>query len=214
VLAAIASAVVALFGTPQSITAWAAGAAGEARTGRYLDMLTDEGFRVLHDRAIPGSRANIDHIVVGPPGIVVIETKSLKGRLRVRGSDVYVDGRRTAMIEEVRREALAVQTVLADEIEARGLRVGMVVCVHRADFPWRRVRVSGIPIVSGRGLVKILRTAPDRLSEADVNQLADLLASRLRPAAPPPLSISDPGASTNLRARTTHRDRGYLPSAT
>jgi len=30
---------------------------------------------VLHDRAIPGSRANIDHIGIGPTGVWVIDTK-------------------------------------------------------------------------------------------------------------------------------------------
>lgn len=176
-----------LFTTPQTITAWAIGAVGEARTASYLEQLIDEGFRVIHDRAIPGSRANIDHIVIGPPGIVVVETKSFKGRLRVRGLEVYVDGRRrTGMIEEVRREALAVQIALADEIEAHGYRIGAIICVHRADLPWRRVQVDGIPIVAGRGLVKILRGAPGQLSQAEVEHLAGLVAARLRPAAPEP----------------------------
>lgn len=182
VVAAVLSAAVALFTTPQSVTAWAVGAEGEARTGRFLEPLTVEGFRVFHDMAIPGSRSNIDHIVIGPPGIVVVETKSLKGRLRVRGSDVYVNGRRTGMIEEVRREALAVQIVLADEVGARGYRIGMAICVHRADLPWRRLSVQGIPIVSGRGLLKVLRDAPERLSDTEVERVADLVAGRLRPA--------------------------------
>jgi hypothetical protein len=56
----------ALFTTPNSITAWQTGASkGELRTGRLLEPLEGEGFRVLHDRKMPGSRANIDHIVAG-----------------------------------------------------------------------------------------------------------------------------------------------------
>jgi len=111
----------ALFATPNSITAWQTGAQGELRTARLLEPLEGEGFRVLHDRKIPGSRANIDHIVIGPPGIYVVETKSLGGALQIRDNDVFVSGRRrTKMIDEVKREALAVQTALAKELAVRG----------------------------------------------------------------------------------------------
>jgi hypothetical protein len=41
---------------------------------------------VLHDCLIPGSRANIDHIAVGPTGIFTIETKNYAGTVRVRRS--------------------------------------------------------------------------------------------------------------------------------
>lgn len=51
---------------PQSTKAWSRGAAGEeALGGRLNDDLGERGV-VLHDRKIPGSKANIDHIVIGP----------------------------------------------------------------------------------------------------------------------------------------------------
>jgi Nuclease-related domain. len=37
--------------------------------------------RVVHDRRIPRSRANIDHIVIAPRGIYVIDTKHYKQKL-------------------------------------------------------------------------------------------------------------------------------------
>jgi hypothetical protein len=40
--------------------AWRRGAAGERRTARLLDPLERHGWAVLHDLAVPGSRANID----------------------------------------------------------------------------------------------------------------------------------------------------------
>ena len=39
---------------------------------------------VLHDRAVPGGRANIDHIAVVPSGVWVIDTKHYRGRLEQR----------------------------------------------------------------------------------------------------------------------------------
>ena len=173
----------ALFTTPNSITAWQTGAQGELRTGRLLEPLEGEGFRILHDRRIPGSRANIDHVVIGPPGIYVVETKSLGGSLQIRDNDVFVAGRRrTKMIDEVKREAVAVQTALAAELAANGWTVSPIICVHRADLPMFRSEVAGVRIVSGKDFVKRLREADYLLAPADVERLAALAAARLRPA--------------------------------
>ncbi|MFL6217548.1 MAG: nuclease-related domain-containing protein, partial [Actinomycetes bacterium] len=40
--------------------AWRRGASGERRTARLLDPLERHGWAVLHDLAVPGSRANVD----------------------------------------------------------------------------------------------------------------------------------------------------------
>jgi len=182
----------ALFATPNSITAWQTGAEGELRTGRLLEPLTAEGFRILHDRKIPGSRANIDHIVIGPPGIFVVETKSLGGSLQIRGNDVFVAGRRkTKMIDEAKRETLAVQTALADQLVAHGWTVSPIICVHRADLPMFRSEVAGVRIVSGRDLVTHLRKADRALSQVEVERLATLAAARLRPAFVAPRTPDD-----------------------
>jgi hypothetical protein len=61
--------------------AWRRGAAGERRTARLLAPLERQGWAVLHDLAIPGSAANIDHVVIGPGGVAVIDTKQYRGRL-------------------------------------------------------------------------------------------------------------------------------------
>ena len=182
----------ALFATPNSITAWQTGAQVELRTARLLEPLEGEGFRILHDRQIPGSRANIDHLVIGPPGIYVVETKSLGGSLQIRDNDVFVAGRRrTKMIDEVKREALAVESALADEIAAHGRTVSPVICVHRADLPLLRFEVAGVRIVSGKDLVKRLREADHLLAPADVERLAALASARLRPAFTAPLTLAD-----------------------
>ena len=63
--------------------AWRRGAAGERRTARLLDPLERHGWAVLHDLAIPGSRANLDHLVIGPGGVFVIDSKQYRGRLQL-----------------------------------------------------------------------------------------------------------------------------------
>jgi hypothetical protein len=65
-----------------SVLAWRIGAKGEISTANALTRLPG-GFVVLHDRKIPGTRANIDHIVIGPPGVAIVESKSYSGTLKV-----------------------------------------------------------------------------------------------------------------------------------
>ena len=66
-LAALAGVIVAAglgwllrFRVAPETVAWRRGAAGERRTARLLTPLERHGWAVLHDLAVPGSRANID----------------------------------------------------------------------------------------------------------------------------------------------------------
>jgi hypothetical protein len=62
---------------PQHERAWARGAQGEERVAARLEKHLDgHGVELLHDRRIPGSRANIDHLTIGPGGVTVIDAKN------------------------------------------------------------------------------------------------------------------------------------------
>ena len=63
---------------PQHERSWARGAGGEELVARALAKHCPD-VAVLHDRRIPGSRANIDHIAVAATGVWVIDTKRYKG---------------------------------------------------------------------------------------------------------------------------------------
>ena len=77
----------ALSDEPQSTTAWDTGALGEERLGIHLNELASDRLRVLHDRRIPGTRANIDHLAITATGVYVIDAKKYSGRphLRIEG---------------------------------------------------------------------------------------------------------------------------------
>jgi nuclease-like protein len=73
-----------LVGPKRSTEAWGKGAEGEELVGPFLaHSVGDEGI-VLHDRRIPRSRANLDHIAIVASGIWVIDSKHYRGRLQVR----------------------------------------------------------------------------------------------------------------------------------
>ena len=58
------------FRPSEQARSWQRGAHGERRTARLLDRLTRDGYVVFHDLAVPGSPANVDHLVIGPTGRV------------------------------------------------------------------------------------------------------------------------------------------------
>jgi hypothetical protein len=106
---------------PQATRSWGKGAGGEEALGVRLSNLAGERLVVLHDRRIPGSRANIDHLAVTPGGVFVIDAKHYSGRLEKRNlgnlfrSDVrlYV-GRRdcTKLLHSAEDQAEVVRGVL------------------------------------------------------------------------------------------------------
>lgn len=171
------------WGARQHIESYGKGAEGERKTGRVLEDRKLAGYRVLHDRRIPGSRANIDHIAVGPGGVFVIETKSYKGKLEIRGDEIFISGRnRTSVIEQTWREAVAVQAVLADQLAEFGFDVVPLLCLHGVEFPWGKTAAQGVAIVGPRGLKKALETTAIRLNTHQIEQLVKLAEAGLKPA--------------------------------
>lgn len=75
---------VTFWGRRRTTEVWAIGSAGEQTVGAHLERLTSKGLIVIHDRRIPGTRANIDHVVVAPSGVYVIDTKKWSGRVEPR----------------------------------------------------------------------------------------------------------------------------------
>ncbi|THI96812.1 NERD domain-containing protein [Nocardioides sp.] len=132
--------ILALGDEPQSTTAWDTGAIGEERLGARLNEYASDSIRVLHDRRIPGSRANIDHIVVARSGVYVVDAKRYKGRptLKVEGGvlrprvEKLLVGRRdcTRVVDSVRKQVEVVRGIVEDDRVVHG-----VLCFVEADWP-------------------------------------------------------------------------------
>ena len=85
---------------PQTVRAWRKGARGDLRTAERLTKhLEGHAVRVLHDRRVPRrGNANIDHIVVGPAGVLVIDTKTHRGKVKTDWVGGLFAGRRTVLL--------------------------------------------------------------------------------------------------------------------
>ncbi|HEX7071392.1 MAG TPA: NERD domain-containing protein [Rhodothermales bacterium] len=165
------------------VAAWREGAEGERRTARHLDGLADAGFIVFHDRRVPGYGGNLDHVAIGPTGVWAIETKSWTGKVEIDGSQLMVRGHpRDKAVDQVFREATAVQIALGEALSRLGVTVTPVLCLHRARMPFFAKAVQGVRIASGKQLVGILRTGEARLTPEQVQALAREAEQILKPA--------------------------------
>jgi Nuclease-related domain len=164
------------FRPSEQVTAWRRGADGERRTARLLDRLTRDGYVVFHDLALPGLDANVDHLVIGPTGVFVIDSKQWTGSVR-RGADGLAwhnHYRLDRTLEAVCWEAQLVGRLL-------GARTAGLVCIHGAQVHGGGLDAQGVAIVPAA----LLRSAigyDQVLSDVDVALLATTAWTSLRPA--------------------------------
>ena len=160
---------------------WRRGAAGERRTARLLAALERQGWAVLHDLALPGSPANLDHLVIGPGGVFVIDSKQYRGRLQLDRSGRLWHGRYplAPALWAVSFEADQAAQVLTDP----DVVVVPIVAVHGAQVPWGKVVTQGVPVLSARRLPSMLRALPAVLGPERVATVADQARIRFRAAA-------------------------------
>jgi hypothetical protein len=161
--------------------AWRRGAAGERRTARLLGPLERHGWTVLHDLAVPGSRANLDHLVIGPGGVFVVDSKQYRGRLQLDPSGRLWHGHYplAPTLRAVDFEADQAALVLTDP----DVVVVPIVAVHGAPVPWGKVVMQGVPVVAARRLPSMLRALPAVLGPERVAVLADQARVRFHAAA-------------------------------
>lgn len=170
----------AVFDDPQSTRAWSVGAEGERMLSGMLASVAGESLRVLNDRRIPRTKANIDHLVVCPSGVFVVDAKRYRnarpellvegGLFRPRTELLYVGGRdRTALVDGMRKQVDLVRAALADQPE---VPVQGVLCFIDADRPLigGSFTVNDVAVVWPKEL-KVLLTEPGAL---DQDQIADL----------------------------------------
>jgi hypothetical protein len=125
---------------PQTTRSWDIGARGEERVGGRLNEMASDRLKVLHDRRIPGSRANIDHLAVCPSGVWVIDPKAYDGRphlkiegglFRPRTERLFVGSRdRSNLVDGVLRQIEVVWTVVGSDVPVLG-----ALCFIDADWP-------------------------------------------------------------------------------
>jgi hypothetical protein len=157
--------------------AWQLGAHGERQTARLLDRLGRDGYQILHDLAMSGSAVNVDHLVIGPSGVFVIDSKQWTGQVHQSPDGLIWHNtyRLDRTLATVRWQAETLGHLL-------GIPVAPLLCVHGAQVQGGGLRAQGVAIVPAI----LLRTAlgyEQLLSEVEVKRYAATARTQLHPAA-------------------------------
>jgi hypothetical protein len=139
------------------------GARGEEHVGSLLDEIGGPSWRIIHDASM--GRGNIDHIVIGPPGVFTIETKSHPGPVRVG----RVHG---GTIEQARAQSRAIAAVTGTSVEP-------LLVFSRAWVDRPMARRKGVRVVPARMLVGHLERRPTVLTREEIGRAHERLARAL-----------------------------------
>jgi hypothetical protein len=206
----------------QTRQSWEAGAAGERAVAAVLEQLSTAGWRVLHDVHWPGRpQANLDHVAVGPGGVVVVDAKNWSGTVTVSDGMLRQNGyRRQQTLEAAGAAAAAVTAMLAPGHRSR---VHVAVCLVQQELDAQRLP-PGVVVVGLSELAPWLTQLPPALSPEAVDAVHAYLNRELtgtrspqlastadlrRVKAPPPQEAPSPlrrrqrGTPTPARTRSS-----------
>jgi hypothetical protein len=156
--------------------AWQRGAKGERHTARLLDRLGRDGYVSFHDLAMPHSPANLDHLVLGPSGVFVIDSKHWTGQVH-QSSDGLIwhnHYRLDRTLATLRWQAETLGRLL-------GVPVAPLLCVHGARIQGGGLHAQGVAVVPATRL-RLALGYDQVLSEVDIERYAITARIRLRPA--------------------------------
>jgi len=164
---------------------------GEVAVAQELNQLIRDGFFVYHD--FPADGFNIDHIVVGPPGVYAVETKARsKPTSDDRASDAKViyDGRKlqfpnwseTKPLEQARNQALWLGHWLSS---ATGCEIQVQPVITLPGWFVKRVSSKGLPVINPKQFRSIARPINGNiLNENQIKRIVHQIDQKCRDVEP------------------------------
>lgn len=178
--------------TPSHLAQWELGAWGEQWTATELRPLRRRGWTVLHDRQLhPDRPGNVDHVLVGPPGVYVLDSKRWSGTVHVdpsTGQVTVTNPDAPDLRPTTRGGAAGAARALSADVSTqlrhalgRGPWVQAVIVIW-GDFPQQHLKVDRVVYVAGPHLRDWLLAQPPRTQRTHPDQVAAALRQAL-PAA-------------------------------
>jgi hypothetical protein len=153
------------------------GAEGERAIAEILAQLPPY-YWVLNDLNIPGSSANVDHLVVGPSGPIAIDAKAYGGTLRP-GDGTLWRGR-----VPIRDECSTASWESGEIAKWIGHPVRTVLAFVGTSLPSPVVELGDVTVCSSDALLRLVLGLPSHLTPAEVSGMADRAAVLVRSIEP------------------------------
>jgi hypothetical protein len=152
--------------------AWRVGAVGEEKVAAQLAKL-GERWRVLHGIPIGQRGSDIDHLVIGPPGVFTLNAKRhIDAKIWVGGGTFLVNGHRQPYVPKSEREALRASQLLSRSCGFPVPVRGVVVPVD-ADEVVIKSQPDKVHVVNRLRIREWLQSLPEALDGATVDAVFD-----------------------------------------
>ena len=168
------------------------GADGEEIVGALLDTgLSGDGeWPLIHSVVVTKGGGDIDHIVIGPPGVFTLNTKHHAGKsVHVSESEYGFDPGRRDYLDKAKSEGTNASSRLSIACSFNVVAHPVLVVVGSADLHIE-AQPPGIHVVDCDGVVEWLRGLPTVLNEHQATIIAEHAADPATWLTPPPLKPS------------------------
>ncbi len=161
---------------------------------RVLGTLPFDEWRVFHHVRRPGRRMlRLDHVVVGPSGVFVIDDQPWDGDITIERGVLRQNGRRRDRFSAAVADAALAVRALLPHIEKPAIHP--VLCLNRDEpvFGWS----GSVMICSTANLASFLLSRPQWHTESEAREIATTLARSLSASSAPraPTGALPPGVS-------------------
>lgn len=162
-----------VLGLRTEATSWEVGAKGERIVDKRLRRLEKDGWHVLAS-VVKRSGADIDHIVIGPPGVFTINTKHHRdARVWVGEHVLTVNGARKPYLPRSRHEAASASRILSSAAGTH-VPVSPVIAVVGASDITQRGGHGDVLVARGEDIDRTLRRLPARCSPHEQSRVYDV----------------------------------------
>lgn len=188
---------------------WFTGTLGERHVGRLLQRLGPRWY-VLHAVPVGTRGSDIDHVIIGPAGVVTVNTKHHPDkRVWVGARTVLVSGQRQPYLRNSEHEAQRAAKLLGEAL-GRPVPVRGVVAVVGAASLTVKEKPETVTVLDASRLVRWLERLPAVLSDAEVAEVAALAAIPKTWQRRPEPTGADPGLAferLRVEVRSAARQR-------
>jgi hypothetical protein len=147
---------------------------------------------VLDDRKVPGTKNPIDHVVIAPSGVWVVDANEFDGRVERRDvggwfkvdERLYVAGKdRTGLVDGIDRQVVAVENVLAKE-GLESIPVHAALCFVNSEWGWfaKPFSLNGVWVTWATKLTELVLDW-NAIPDTEIDRLARVVGSKLPAAA-------------------------------
>ncbi|MGV9304461.1 MULTISPECIES: nuclease-related domain-containing protein [unclassified Nonomuraea] len=167
-----------------TVPAWRRSSVAERRTEAQLKRLERSGYRTLHARAIPGSEAQIDHLVIGPTGVYAVDSEKWDKRLPVRvqmGKKLFhgpFDMK--PRLTEAKWEATQASELISKSY-GREVTVVASLAIYGPPVPWKIMTIRDVDVYEGGRARKWITKRERALTDEEIERLYQIAAQVLPP---------------------------------